>query len=432
MSSVLTLAGLSVTVLSVVEAAAQVQTGILVVKAVDEQGAVIPGVTVSVSSPVLPRELVGVTDTGGIYQLPGLPVGTYTVKTSLQGFQTVVREDVVVRQGQSATIDIGMKVSSLSEEVTVRGESPVVDTKTVGAKVNIDKALLEKTPGGRDIWNIIEYKAPGVVVESPDVGGNQGGLQRSLSARGTPNAQNTQMLNGVNVNDPAAQGFSMNYYVPTTLENIQVSTGAQDIAVGTGGVLINMVTKSGTNRVHGVGAADLPGQGDAVEQRRRRAAAGWAPSGRELDRAAHQHELPGRRAADPEQAVLLRHLQLPGDARQGAELPRRRAVVCRLAAHRYERSGHDRHPRRRRQDHLPARTRATASRASSPSSATTSRTAAPTRRLTQDSDSKELDTFVIVAARLQLACSATACSSTARSATTTRTSRCSRRPICSR
>ncbi|HJU41367.1 MAG TPA: TonB-dependent receptor plug domain-containing protein, partial [Vicinamibacterales bacterium] len=107
------------------------------------------------------------------------------------------------------------------------------------------------TPGGRDIWNLIEYKAPGVVVESPDVGGNQGGLQRSMSSRGTPNAQNTQMLNGVNVNDPAAQGFAMNYYVPTTLENVEISTGAQDISVGTGGILINMVTKSGTNRLQG-------------------------------------------------------------------------------------------------------------------------------------------------------------------------------------
>jgi hypothetical protein len=241
----------SAAVFGVADASAQIQTGILVVRAVDEQGAVIPGVTVSVTSPVLPRELTGVTDAGGIYQLPGLPVGIYTVRTALQGFQTVVRADVVVRQGQSATIEIGMKVSSLAEEVTVRGESPVVDARTVGAKVNIDTALLEKTPGGRDIWNVIEYKAPGVVVESPDVGGNQGGLQRSLSARGTPNAQNTQMINGVNVNDPAAQGFAMYYYVPTTLENIQVSSGAQDIGVGTGGVFINMVTKSGTNRYTG-------------------------------------------------------------------------------------------------------------------------------------------------------------------------------------
>ena len=68
---------------------------------------------------------------------------------------------------------------------------------------------------------------------------------------GTPNAQNTQMLNGVNVNDPSAQGFSMNYYDPSSFENIQVSSGAQDIAVGTAGVFINMVTKSGTNKFNG-------------------------------------------------------------------------------------------------------------------------------------------------------------------------------------
>jgi hypothetical protein len=242
-------------------AAAQIQTGSIALRAADDQGAVVPGASVSISSPVLPRELTGVTDAGGIFQLPGLSVGIYTVKTTLQGFQTVIREDVVVRQGQTASIEITMKVSALAEEVTVRGESPVVDAKAVGASVNIDTALLEKAPGGRDIWNVIEYKAPGVVVESPDVGGNQGGLQRSLSARGTPNAQNTQVLNGVNVNDPAAQGFAMYYYVPTTLENIQVSSGGQDIAVGTGGVFINMVTKSGSNRFSGMGLQTYQGSG---------------------------------------------------------------------------------------------------------------------------------------------------------------------------
>ncbi len=233
-------------------AAAQVQTGSVIVRIADEQSAVMPGVTITIASPVLPREIVGVTDTSGVYQVPGLPVGTYTVKGALQGFTTVVREDIVVRQGQVANVEIGMAVSSLAELVTVKGETPVVDTRTVGSRVSIDKDLLENTPGGKDIWNILEYKAPGIVVASPDVGGNQGGLQRSMTARGTPNAQNTQMLNGVNVNDPAAQGFSMNYYIPSAFENIEVSTGAQDIAVGTGGIFINMVTKSGSNRVTGM------------------------------------------------------------------------------------------------------------------------------------------------------------------------------------
>ena len=92
------LAFASAAVIASSPATAQIQTGSLVIKAVDEQGAVMPGATITASSPVLPREAVGVTDAGGVYQIPGLPVGTYIVKASLQGFKTVVRQDVVVRQ----------------------------------------------------------------------------------------------------------------------------------------------------------------------------------------------------------------------------------------------------------------------------------------------------------------------------------------------
>src|SRR6267142_133371 len=209
----------AVVMLTTTVAWAQVQTGNISIKALDDQGAVMPGASVTITSPVLPRPIEGTTDTSGVFQVPGLTPGSYTVKVSLQGFQSLIREDVIVRQGQTVSLDAPMKLGSVSEAVTVKGESPVVDTKTVGSRTNIDSALLETTPGGKDIWNILEYKAPGVVVESPDVGGNQGGLQRSMSSRGTPNGQNTQMLNGVNVNDPAAQGFAMSYYIPTVFEN---------------------------------------------------------------------------------------------------------------------------------------------------------------------------------------------------------------------
>ena len=241
--------------------AAQIQTGSLRVRAVDEQGAIVPGVSVTISSPVMPRQLVGTTDADGVYQVPGLGVGTYTVRTTLQGFQTVIREDVVVRQGQTVTVDVAMKVSALAEEVTVKGDSPVVDTRSANVNVNLDKNLLENTPGGKDIWNILEYKVPGLVFDVPDVGGNQAGLQRAFTARGTPNSQNTQLLNGVNVGDPAAIGFSMNYYDPSSFDNILVSSGAQDISVGTSGVVINMVTKSGTNRLTGQVLQTFQGKG---------------------------------------------------------------------------------------------------------------------------------------------------------------------------
>jgi hypothetical protein len=230
---------------------AQVQTGSIFVKAVDEQGNAVPGATVTLTSPALPRPLTGVTDSAGVHRFSSLALGTYTASVSLQGFQTVNRENLVVLQGQTTPIDMTLKVGAVSEVVTVKGETPVVDTKNVRVNVNLDSMLLETTPGGKDIWNILEYKIPGLVFDTPDVGGNQAGLQRGFTARGTPNAQNVQLVNGVNVGDPAAIGFSMNYYEPSTFENISVTTGAQDISMGTSGTLINMVTRSGTNRFGG-------------------------------------------------------------------------------------------------------------------------------------------------------------------------------------
>ncbi|HET7618181.1 MAG TPA: TonB-dependent receptor plug domain-containing protein, partial [Vicinamibacterales bacterium] len=175
------------------------------------------------------------------------------VKVELQGFQTVVREGIRVSVGDTTTVELGMRVASLAETVTVKGESPVIDTTSANVNVHLDAKLLETTPSGRDIWSLVEYKVPGIAMAAPDVGGNQGGLQRGLEARGTPNSQNTQMLNGVNVGDPAAIGFAGYYYDPSSFEDIQVSTGAQDISVPAGGVFINMVTKSGTNRFTGSG-----------------------------------------------------------------------------------------------------------------------------------------------------------------------------------
>jgi hypothetical protein len=226
----------------------QVQRGGILVKTTDAQGAVIPGVAVTVTGETLTGAISGITDESGVYRAANLNVGTYTVTLSLPGFQTLKRENVQVVQSQTVSLDLEMRVGSVSEELTVTSESPVLDAKTTNVNVNIDKAILDSTPGGKDIWSLLEYKAPGVIFDAPDVGGNQGGLQRALYARGTPNAQNTQLLNGVNVNDPSAQGFAMNYYIPTEFENVQVSTGSQDISMGTGGVVINMVTKSGGNK----------------------------------------------------------------------------------------------------------------------------------------------------------------------------------------
>ena len=254
---------LAVLVLSA-PAFAQVQTGSILLKVTDEQRAVLPGVTVTISSPVLVAgTMTGATDAGGAYRFPSLPPGTYAVKLELQGFQTLVRENIVVNVGLTTPIDLALKVATLQETVTVTGESPVVDTTSGNVSITLNQDLLQKTPGGRDIWSLLEYKVPGLITNRPDVGGGSAGLQASFTARGTPNSQNAQFLNGINVGDPAAIGFTGFYYDYDAFEEIQVSTGAHDLSVPSSGVFLNMVTKTGTDRYQG--KASIFWQGDATQ-----------------------------------------------------------------------------------------------------------------------------------------------------------------------
>jgi carboxypeptidase family protein/TonB-dependent receptor-like protein len=195
--------------------------------------------------------MTGVTDAGGVNRFPSLVPGTYTVKIELSGFQTITRENIVVLVGQTTPVEFSMKVASLAENITVTGASPTVDTTSATVAVNLSEQLIQGTPGGRDIWALVEAKVPGLVMSRPDVGGTSGGLQGTFSARGTASAQNTSFLNGINVGDPAAIGAAGFYYDFDAFDDIQVSTGAHDITVPTSGVFLNMITKTGGNRWNG-------------------------------------------------------------------------------------------------------------------------------------------------------------------------------------
>ena len=225
---------------------AQVQTGSILVRVTDEQGGAVPGVTVTLTSPVLVAGTTSsTTDTGGVVRFPSLQPGIYSVKTELQGFRTVIRENVTVVVGQTVPLDMDLRVATVAETVTVTGTSPVVDTTSANTSVNLGEQLLQATPGGRDIWSLVEYKVPSLLITRPDVGGTSGGLQGVFNARGTTSAQNSSYLNGINVGDPAAIGAAGFYYDFDAFDDIQVSTGAHDITVPTSGVFLNMVTKSG-------------------------------------------------------------------------------------------------------------------------------------------------------------------------------------------
>ena len=240
------LSALALLTVAALPVSAQVQTGSILVRVTDAQGGAVPGVSVTLTSPVLVSgTMTGVTDAGGVNRFPSLQPGIYSVRIELQGFRTVVRENVQVVVGATVPLDLSLTVATVAETVTVTGASPVVDTTTANTSVNLSEQLLQGTPGGRDIWSLVEYKVPSLLITRPDVGGTSGGLQGTFNARGTTSAQNTSYLNGINVGDPAAIGAAGFYYDFDAFDDIQVSTGAHDITVPTSGVFLNMVTKSG-------------------------------------------------------------------------------------------------------------------------------------------------------------------------------------------
>jgi hypothetical protein len=246
------LSALALVTLAALPVSAQVQTGSILVRVTDAQGSSVPGVGVTLSSPVLVSgTMSGVTDNGGVNRFPSLQPGIYSVKLELQGFRTVVRENVQVVVGQTVPLDMQLTVATVAETVTVTGTSPVVDTTSANTSVNLSEQLLQGTPGGRDIWSLVEYKVPSLLITRPDVGGTSGGLQGTFNARGTPSSQNSSYLNGINVGDPAAIGAAGFYYDFDAFDDIQVSTGAHDITVPTSGVFLNMVTKSGGDQWRG-------------------------------------------------------------------------------------------------------------------------------------------------------------------------------------
>ena len=112
--------------------------GELVGKVTDDQGGVLPGVTVTLSGPAVMGSPTAVTGATGQYRFPAVNSGTYTLKFELTGFSPMVREGIVVPVRQTITVDAALKLASLQETVTVTGQSPTVDVENtkVGARLS--------------------------------------------------------------------------------------------------------------------------------------------------------------------------------------------------------------------------------------------------------------------------------------------------------
>jgi hypothetical protein len=222
-------------------------TGTIQGRITDAQGAVLPGVTITATSPsALGAQTVISSETGN-YRFPALPPGVYTVTYELAGFNTVRREGIQLSLGFTANVNIELALATLQETVTVTGESPVIDTTATRIQQNFKVEQLQSIPNGRDMWSLLAV-TPAVQMTRIDVGGNRAGTQTGYSAYGLT-GQVRVLIEGINTTEgTGGAGFYFDY---SSLEEVFLGTTAQTAEMPNPGVQSQFIAKSGGNQYSG-------------------------------------------------------------------------------------------------------------------------------------------------------------------------------------
>jgi hypothetical protein len=226
----------------------------------DVSGAVLPGVTIEASSPVLiEKSRSAVTDGTGQYRIPDLLPGSYTVTFTLSGFATLKRDGVEVAGGGVTTISEALRVGNVSETITVTGETPVVDVQTsTKRQVVLSSAVIESIPASRGYGNILAA-VPGIQATGLDVSSSVS--TNFFTARGGRGNEGTVQIDGMNVgsafNGGGVAGFG--YPIGESSE-IQVTIAGGLGETDRGGPAFNLIPKTGGNSFSGTGFLSAAGK----------------------------------------------------------------------------------------------------------------------------------------------------------------------------
>ena len=216
----------------------------------DQSGAVLPGVTITVTQQETSLVRTTVTNETGSYVLPNLPLGPYRLEAMLQGFATFAQGGIVLQVNASPVVNPVMGVSAIAEEVQVTGAAPLVDTRSSGVGTVVELQRVVELPlNARQTAQLITLSGLAVQTASSPAfsmntgvrisvaGGNDYGVSYSLD--GAPHLNNFD-------------GTGMHLPFPAALQEFRIATGAQE-AGGTirAGASVSAVTKSGTNAFHG-------------------------------------------------------------------------------------------------------------------------------------------------------------------------------------
>ena len=216
----------------------------------DSSGQVLPGVSVEVTSPALIEKVrSAVTDDRGVYRVINLPGGTYVVTFTLAGFNTSRREGVELEGAFTATINGELAVGAISETITVRGESPIVNVQSAQREDVIRRDVLTTLPIARD-WMSVATLIPGITVSGLTSGQDMGGLNLG------------EIVTTVQMQGAGAAGFGSRGFGEGRLQVDGLSTGGSRFGSGSGSFLPDISNAAEVQVVSsgGLGSAEVGGR----------------------------------------------------------------------------------------------------------------------------------------------------------------------------
>jgi hypothetical protein len=228
-------------------------TATIVGQVTDQSGAVLPGVTVTATSPALQvPQVTAVTNELGEYRLAPLPIGVYEIAFELSGFRPAQRPNLRLTVGFTAKIDVALGLATVAETVTVAGTAPVVDVASTSGSTLFTQEALAAIPTARNGLISLLNLAPGVR-SFLDIGGNT--IEENPQARTF--GQSGQVwftIDGVSTTHLSAGGGDGSYWDYGTIDEVRVQSLGTDAEFQTRGVQMTGVVKSGGNQFHGGGA----------------------------------------------------------------------------------------------------------------------------------------------------------------------------------
>jgi len=215
--------------------------GRIIGKVSDSQGGALPGVTIEATNPKMVGKASTVTDVNGTYRLMALPSGAYELTFTLAGFKTLIRKGVYLELSQTLVLNVALEQAAVEEQVTVVGQSPLIDVKSTVKGLTMTKEIFLSLPRGRTFDSLIST-IPGVQNES---------ITGGISVDGASGAENVFFVDGADMTN-FHLGVKGGNVVLELLDEVKVTASGYNAEYGgsMGGV-VNIISRTGGNEFHG-------------------------------------------------------------------------------------------------------------------------------------------------------------------------------------